>query len=431
MYPLVSIIIPVFMTEKYLERCINSAIYQTYKNIEIILVNDGSTDACPLICDIFMGNNSNISTIHQENKGLSEARNTGMKLAKGKYIYFLDSDDYICENAIETLVRIAEERNVDIVLFDANVVDENDKIIENKIGAKYLRKQSYPDVHSGVELLRLMIQNNDYSSSVPLLFLRKEFLQNKEVYFYPKILHEDELFTIQALISAKRAIHTSKRLFNRRLRSGSIMRSDYTHKNVIGYCKVIQEMITFCEDAIELKQYSEITDRIYTMMATALNIYSSLSEEQQENTRSELELVYERIERSKLFMQQKTLINGYIDKYLGAKRVIFYGAGEKCGDLLRMVRKENLKLADIIWDERANTIISVMEIEVIKPDFQCLTDKCEWFMVICIANTRTCSEIIDCCHKYMFYNVCDWREIYIEFYNRLFKSRYPLSIRAV
>ena len=117
--PVVSVIIPVYNVEKYLEECIDSVLAQTYQNIEIILVDDGSTDSSGLICDRYAEKNTNISVIHQKNSGLSAARNSGLNKANGDYIYFLDSDDYISADAIEKLFSIAENDKSDIVFFDA------------------------------------------------------------------------------------------------------------------------------------------------------------------------------------------------------------------------------------------------------------------------------------------------------------------------
>ena len=100
---MVSIIIPIYNVEKYSDECITSVINQTYKNIEIILVDDGSPDNCGKICDNYALKDKRIKVIHEKNGGLSFARNTGLNIATGEYVYFLDSDDYLTDNAIELL----------------------------------------------------------------------------------------------------------------------------------------------------------------------------------------------------------------------------------------------------------------------------------------------------------------------------------------
>lgn len=113
---LVSIIVPVFRTENYILRCIDSIKKQTYQNIEIILVDDGSDDQAPQLCDRFAGEDSRIKVLHKENGGLSSARNTGIDVAHGEYISFVDSDDYIAEDMIETLLTAIEKNNAELAM---------------------------------------------------------------------------------------------------------------------------------------------------------------------------------------------------------------------------------------------------------------------------------------------------------------------------
>ena len=101
--PLISIIVPVYKVEAFLDECINSIVHQTYQNLEIILVDDGSPDRCPMMCDIWSQKDTRIKVIHKKNGGLSSARNEGIKAAHGEYISFIDSDDFYTLNAIEVL----------------------------------------------------------------------------------------------------------------------------------------------------------------------------------------------------------------------------------------------------------------------------------------------------------------------------------------
>ena len=114
MSELVSVIVPVFMVERYLDRCIQSIVNQTYSNLEIILIDDGSMDQCPQICDKWVEKDSRIIVIHKDNGGVSRARNTGMEKAKGSYIVFVDSDDYLEPLYIEYLYRALCDTGADI-----------------------------------------------------------------------------------------------------------------------------------------------------------------------------------------------------------------------------------------------------------------------------------------------------------------------------
>lgn len=130
--PLVSVIVPIYNVEKYLRRCIDSIIKQTYKTLEIILVNDGSTDKCGKICDAYKSSDARVHVIHKENGGLSDARNHGMDIAKGDYILFIDSDDWIKKDCIQKLIYHAIQKNADVVISKYISVSSEDAVIQNK-----------------------------------------------------------------------------------------------------------------------------------------------------------------------------------------------------------------------------------------------------------------------------------------------------------
>lgn len=138
---LVSVVIPVYNVEEYLDDCIKSVITQTYKDLEIILVDDGSTDLSPQICEQYAMRDNRIKVIHQQNKGISVARNVGMTYATGSYIYFLDSDDYIMTNAIRIMYDTIEKENSEIVFCDAETVVNSQKDDLNIL--TYNRKKCY------------------------------------------------------------------------------------------------------------------------------------------------------------------------------------------------------------------------------------------------------------------------------------------------
>lgn len=127
---LVSIIIPVYNVEKYLDRCMQSVFLQSYKNLEIILIDDGSPDSCPRLCDIYGKNDKRVKVLHKKNEGLGLARNSGLALATEKYVLFIDSDDYLSEKMVEKLVYQAELMNADIVYCGYFYETSNHKWIE-------------------------------------------------------------------------------------------------------------------------------------------------------------------------------------------------------------------------------------------------------------------------------------------------------------
>ncbi len=127
---LVTVVLPVFNVEKYLDASIQSVVNQTYKNIEILLIDDGSTDSCPAICDKWALQDDRIKVIHKKNNGLGMARNTGIENATGEFICFFDSDDYVSEQAVEKLYNSAVEENAQAVVFGLSTFNESGKITE-------------------------------------------------------------------------------------------------------------------------------------------------------------------------------------------------------------------------------------------------------------------------------------------------------------
>ena len=144
MEELISIIVPVYNVEKYLEKCVDSIINQTYKNLEIILVDDGSKDSSGKLCDSLKEKDGRIKVIHKQNGGLSDARNAGLKIANGKYIGFVDSDDYIAKDMYQTLYSLSKKHNADISIVSyyeiyggkvISVRDTKNLVIYDKIDA--------------------------------------------------------------------------------------------------------------------------------------------------------------------------------------------------------------------------------------------------------------------------------------------------------
>lgn len=143
--PLISVVVPVYNVEKYLKKCLDSIIGQTYKNLEIILVDDGSTDESGAICDVYKEKDSRIRVVHQKNQGLSGARNTGINIANGELLGFVDSDDYITENMYERLLEVLLKNDADICICDCEcIMEAGEEIIHQeypKLEAEALNKE--------------------------------------------------------------------------------------------------------------------------------------------------------------------------------------------------------------------------------------------------------------------------------------------------
>lgn len=168
---MISVVVPIFNVEKYLRKCIDSIIKQTYKNIEIILVDDGSPDNCGEICDEYARSDERIKVIHKKNGGLSDARNTGIDIAKGMYITFIDSDDYVEEDYIMYLYRLIKKYSTDISISSYYIKDYNGKKVD--LGSKYQEK-----VLEKTECISRMLCENGFAVSAWAKMYKLELFQN-------------------------------------------------------------------------------------------------------------------------------------------------------------------------------------------------------------------------------------------------------------
>lgn len=317
MNQLVSIIIPIYNVESYVSQAIKSAIHQTYQKIEIILVDDGSTDNSSNICDSYAREYSNISVIHKKNGGLSDARNAGLKNANGEYVYFLDSDDWIEPYTIETLLTFANENELDVVLFDARVVDENGaSYLDSNRYFRYYRQNTYPSRTSGPMMFEEMIKNREYYSSVPLLFIRKNALR----IHFEDILHEDELFTIMLLYSIKSVGYYPEQLYVRRIRQGSIMTVPKTKQHYLGMSKVVTNLLHLAEKDSSVVRYA------CTLLQNTELIYSGLTQEDKKGVRTIRQSLLNDIKSNRYYDSKRlkivcSLIKLYplFDKYRNSK----------------------------------------------------------------------------------------------------------------
>ena len=229
---MISIIVPVYKVEDYLDRCVNSLLNQTYRDIEIILVDDGSPDRCPELCDQWAARDHRIRVIHKENGGLSDARNVGLEAAKGEWIQFVDSDDYVSPNMCEMLVRTA-------VGCQAQIANCNFYwTYYDKHGAMETKPYSSPvtngqQVLSGTEAVQFYFLRGGVNLGVTWskLFRREIFGSPRKLRFPVGALHEDQFTTYKFFHEAERVVVIKEPLYYYVQRSGSIM-DTYGPKNV-------------------------------------------------------------------------------------------------------------------------------------------------------------------------------------------------------
>ena len=216
---LISVVAPIYKVEKYIRRCVNSIINQTYKNLEIILVDDGSPDGCPEICNEYEKQDQRVIVIHQENQGLAAARNTGLDNAKGDYIFFVDSDDYLDKYVIEKMFESAQENDADLVLCNYIYVDD----YGNKLNGKYSKKLE----KKVLNCREVFAQSGEHGGEVFVVawnkLYRKELWEN---YRYPVgKVHEDEFAFHHIVSECRKIVSTGYMGYYYVQREGSIMSS--------------------------------------------------------------------------------------------------------------------------------------------------------------------------------------------------------------
>lgn len=215
----VSVIVPVYKVEDYLDRCVKSIVSQTYTNLEIILVDDGSPDKCPEICDKWASKDSRIRVIHKENGGLSDARNAGMAVATGEYTSFIDSDDYIAEVFFERLLTTAKNTDSDIVECDVLKFSENDV-------PRFNDRDFDVQTYNTQEALSRLISENGFRQHVWNKLYKTESALYAE--FEKGKLNEDEFWTYRIFGIAERVTKIDLPMYFYLQRSDSIMGASYS-----------------------------------------------------------------------------------------------------------------------------------------------------------------------------------------------------------
>ena len=226
--PVISVIIPVYNVEKYLKKCIQSIIDQTYKNLEIILVDDGSSDNSGKICDEFAQKYNRIKVIHKTNGGLSDARNAGLDIMSGEWVSFVDSDDFVSPYYIENLHYLVNKYDVDIAITSfVRFYNENTKLSSSKISNQEVL------LHDPNDAVKNMLYGKYYSVSAWSKMYKKDLFYNKR-FTKGKIYEDFELMPIITSQSKKVAFCNVIDYFYY-CRQNSITKSDFSKKNMQGY----------------------------------------------------------------------------------------------------------------------------------------------------------------------------------------------------
>lgn len=255
----VSVIIPIYNVAPYLDATFQSVINQSLKDIEIIAVNDGSTDDSESIIQKYKQQDPRIISLYQENQGQSVARNTALQHATGQYIYMMDSDDLLANpDALQICYDYAEKNKADFIFFDGESFSDGEAL-RYSWNTKRTHLVEENKQYDGEFLLNLMLDTQKHNCVVWLLLINHEYLDRIGLRFYPGIIHEDELFTTILTLKSDSIYCLKQQSFiKHRIRSASTMGLRYTKRNMDCYLTVIDELFKFQNSPI-IRRFAQYT----------------------------------------------------------------------------------------------------------------------------------------------------------------------------
>lgn len=284
--PAVSIIIPAYNGEDYLQQCLDSVFSQTLKNLQVICVNDGSTDSTAQILESYQHRHHDMVIITQANSGLSASRNAGLKAAVGEYVDFLDCDDALQADALERLYMRATKDQLDMLLYDGETVYATEELREAFPGYEKLyrtKARIHEPALPGEKLFVRLVDSGSYRASACMYLLRLDFLKAQGFCFMPGVYYEDNVFTLQCLLSAQRAGIDPTPYYKRAMHDGSIVTTQKKYRHARSYyiCQnTMQNFLLsrhFDADTIRCAR-----QQVVSLMRNAVGAFAGLSSAEKE-----------------------------------------------------------------------------------------------------------------------------------------------------
>lgn len=250
--PDVTVVIPVYNSESWLDDCLSSVLAQTGPSLEVVCIDDGSTDSSSEVLDRYARLDPRVTVVHQPNSGQSVARNRGLDEARGRYVVFLDSDDFWPSDSLATLVADADADSLDMLLFDCFSFRDGDvpEAVWTRYAHYYQRSREYREPRSGAQMIVDMRRNRDYRPHVGMYLTRTDFARETGVTFIPGIVHQDNPYTFALMLRAPRTAHRRDDIYARRIRAGSTITALADANSVKGY------LLSFLDMSEQLRNWS-------------------------------------------------------------------------------------------------------------------------------------------------------------------------------
>ena len=283
--PLVSVIVTVYNTESWLEECLDSITCQTLHEIEIICVDDGSTDRSSEILEVKAGTDNRIRIISQKNRGVSDARNTGVRVASGRYLFFADSDDILDPDLLEICTENLIRRDLELLCFNVSAFgdDPDTARCAGEINRKqYKRILNDERIYTGQELFAELKQHRAYIASVQSCMLRRDAFLKHDLWFRPGIIHEDEMWMLSALMPLSRCGCINRILYRYRIRNNSLTFSPVSFSHVNSLFAGIQEVKQLLQEPQNEQIREQLVEHVLYLQEKASEEYRLCSQEEQQ-----------------------------------------------------------------------------------------------------------------------------------------------------
>lgn len=412
----ISVIIPVYNVELYIHDCLQSVMGQDLLDIEILCIEDASIDKSLSILGEYSKLDTRIRIIENvRNRGLSYSRNRGMEEAKGRYIYFLDSDDMLKEGALQYLYKMAQDEEVDAIFFHMDLLNELD-IVENPTDSRTKNEEIEVEIVTGVEFLIDQLKKKGYSPMVPLQFWRRDYLIQNNIRFIEGILHEDVPYTFKALLPTKRIKMIQDSLYIYRKRADSLTTS-LTKKNHIkrleGLYLGIMDMLLSWEQYEFDRETDEaihkyILERFYHLRETygSHKQNQSVVEAVDEDLSKKERCLYEMmLHQYSTRMIDATLIESKIEEIRKYQHVVVYGAGLIAKELIEIFAYYDIVVSAVGVSKKENNPTSLMGHRIY--GIHELTEYKENGIVVLAVSKRYSEKMKSLLYDYGYQNIVD------------------------
>lgn len=273
-----SVIVPVYNVETYLPQCVESILEQEYDDFELILVDDGSSDRCPALCDAYAEKDSRVSVIHKENGGLSDARNAGIRAADGDYLCFVDSDDFLCDGSmLSKLAKIITDTEAEIVQYGSIKYYQADNHYEKAAP----RKLSYLNGKAPQDVLSCLVEEDALSISACFMTVSRAFLLQYDLFFEEKLKTEDLEWAIRLFSHCPDIAVCDDRFYVYRMQRTDSISATIDYRHMCDYCNILEKSVVVIAHNDKCIQKPLMSYLMYhTLIASALCYRTKLTKAQ-------------------------------------------------------------------------------------------------------------------------------------------------------